>query len=190
MSLVKQLAGEVEPCHAAHLCLNSPVNAESHSCDHCRFATAGGGVTNLWRPVNHGEKHPDLAAAKDEARRSRQRVATEKRTNRNRAKIAVQRLAERAERATERNIIHATANSGRVNRDGDHISAGRIVLDTKNQPSRLNPIVQVVELEKARQDARRAGYPIGGLVLRNQLGHGFVILAEEDYARLVAGLER
>jgi hypothetical protein len=116
-------------------------------------------------------------------------VKQDARNNRDRAKIQIQAAAVRAEKRSERNIIHATKNSGRSNRDGDHVLAGRITLDTKLQTTRLNPEIHVHELEKVRSDARRAGNPIGGLILRNENGHGFVVLAEEDFARLVKELK-
>jgi hypothetical protein len=58
------------------------------------------------------------------------------------------------------------------------------VLDTKLQSTREHPVIKLDELAKVRVQAKRAGYPIGALVLRNKFNQGFVVMAEEDYARL------
>ncbi len=47
--------------------------------------------------------------------------------------------ATRAEKTTERNFIHATRNSARSHKDGDHVAGGEITLDTKLQTTREIP---------------------------------------------------
>jgi hypothetical protein len=146
------------------------------------------GAQHYWRPINRQIAHPVLRAEKREAARLKlqQRVAA--RRDKDRGRQEVLRKAERAERQTEQSIIKATVNSGRQKQDGDHISMGRIVLDTKHQSRRDNPVVMLEQLEKVRADARRNGYSLGALVLRNKHGRGVVVIAEEDYANLVQGV--
>jgi hypothetical protein len=192
MGLAEHLAVEVAPCSAAENCLNSPqqrgeLQAE---CRNCRLADAGGGSANRWRPSRRGRQHPKLIVEKREAGKERRAAAQTKRLSRSRAKMDVQRKARDAERQTGRSIIENTRNSGRSARDGDHVSIGRIGLDTKMQSARANPVVDLAELDKVREDARRGGSPIGGLVLRNKHGRGVVVFDEADYSRLIGIIMR
>lgn len=190
MSLISELSGVSEPCDAFAQCENQPlVGVPIRACDQCKFAKRLGGRSNRWAPYKPGLKHPLVVQAKRAQKREADQVKQDRKRNRDRAKMRVLSLAARAEKQTDRNIIKATKNSGRTNRDGDHVMAGQITLDTKLQTTRLNPVVQVAELEKVRADARRGGNSIGALVLRNENGHGFVVLAEEDFAQLVKGLQ-
>jgi hypothetical protein len=97
----------------------------------------------------------------------------------------VNRIAAQAERDTESNIIKATKNSGRSSRDGDHLVAGRITMDTKLQSTRSDPVVRLYELAKVQADAKRAGSLLGCLTLRNKHGVGVVVMSEEDFARMI-----
>lgn len=189
MSLISQLSGEPEACDAAAGCQNQPLLGVPSACGDCRFAKKLGGRFNRWVPVTKGEKHPNIVKETRDRKRAEAATKLQQKRGRDRGKMRILSLARMAERQTDRNIIKATKNSGRTNRDADHVMAGRITLDTKLQTGRLNPVVQVAELERARRDALRAGNSIGGLVLRNQNGHGFVVLAEEDFAMLVKGLK-
>lgn len=187
MSLADQLSGEPLPCDSRERCLNGqeePRIVESF-CFFCRFARNFPGTENHWRPVRKGEKHPDVIKAKLDAKVSRYREKAAKKARRDPAKIETLRKAADAERKTERNAIRATKNSGRSYRDGDQVLFNRVTYDTKLQSNRLNPVVYVEQIEKVRQDARRGANPFGALVLRNQNGHGYVVMAEEDFARLV-----
>lgn len=191
MSLASELSGKAEPCDAAAECQNQPlVGVPFDACSACRWAKKFGGRFDRWLPLKPGLKHPEAVKAKKAAKLVQIQEKQQQKANRDRGKMKVLSRAARAEKETERQIIKATRNSGRSNRDGDHVMAGRITLDTKLQTGRLNPVVQVVEVEKVRQDARRAGNPVGALVLRNQNGHGFVVLAEEDFVLLVKGLKQ
>jgi len=80
-------------------------------------------------------------------------------------------------------------NSGRSNKDGDHVAAGEITLDTKLQSKRTNPVILLHELVKVGEDARRAGNWMGALVLRNMNGIGVVAIAEADFARLIQRIQ-
>lgn len=175
-----------EPCEAFERCLNRPDARRPgpSACGECRFAQSLGGTRNLWKPAKKGEKHPMATAARQAAKRAVQTARRAQSRLRDPLKRAVARQARQAEHRTGRAIIQATKNSGRSHRDGDHTMAGKITLDTKSQ-KRLHPVVQIGEMEKVREDARRAGNPFGALVLRNCHGRGFVVLAEEDFARLV-----
>lgn len=187
MGLADLLSGTPEPCSAKDGCRNYAEADASSACGECGFAARFPGLFNRWLSWD-GKKHPSVIKAKMDARRARQQATTERRLTRDRAKVNMQRLATAAERRTERSIIRSTVNSGRANKDGDHVMAGDITLDTKLQTRNVNPVVQIGELDKVSSDARRAGKSMGGLVLRNRNGLGVVVLFEDDFARLVKGL--
>ena len=179
MSRLHQLIFEAGPCSESANCFNS-----GSKCDSCRLSPAGGSQT-LWWPRSSAFKHPVLEQEKRDRKFSAQAAKHQAKARRDPGRITLLKKAVRAEEATNRNIIHATKNSGRSNKDGDHVHAGRVTLDTKLQTTRINPVVMVSEVDKVRSDAKRAGMFVGALVLRNRNGRGFVVLDEEDYARLV-----
>ena len=154
-------------------------------CQYCKLASAGGGPMNCWKPWSPGTPHPKLTAEKKQKAQDRREAATAKRKAKSRPKQDLLRRAARAEKQTESNIIAATRNSGRTAQDGDHVHAGRITLDTKLQSGNTHPVVHLDELDKVRGDARRAGNPVGALVLRNKHGRGVVVFDEQDYAQLL-----
>lgn len=187
------------PCSMEYYCQNSKIMSgmDAHTrCALCRLSpdNVGRDMTHYWSPTPDAksarkDKHPMLEAEKRNKKFLRASAAFQKKQNRDKGKMKVSRLAARAEKTTERQIIHATKNSGRRNKDGDHLSMGSITLDTKLQSTRDNPIIFLHELEKVRADAIRAGNTIGGLVIRNKHNVGCVVLKEEDYAVLTKGLE-
>jgi len=179
-----------EPCEMESKCKNSPAfcTRSTANCNSCQWSPEEPlGGKDYFKPVDRRVRFPrrekrDRDAAKNRLTQRRQAHLAKDKT-----RVKVNRLAERAERKTERSIIKATVNSGRSHNDGDHISNGSIVLDTKMQSTREHPVVKLDELAKVRLQARRAGYAIGALVLRNKNNFGVVVMAEEDYARLVSG---
>ena len=192
MSGLTKLAGQTEPCEQHSNCLNWALSdAANSACGGCKFGLHFPGVYNLWRPMNGApKKHPVETAAKKEAKRERDTTKFAARRNRDRGKREIQRQAAAAERRTERSIISATLNSGRVHKDGDHsMASGLITLDTKNQSGNENPVVHMVELAKVKMDSTHAGRSYSGLVLRNKHGVGVVVMYEEDFAQLVRGLD-
>lgn len=169
-------------------CQNSVENAGEgrQKCTFCRLAPDNEHVSGqYWRPINRLMRHPVLKQEQRDAARGRAQAAHQRRLTRDKGKQRVLRRAGKAEQTTERNIIVATKNSGRSNRDGDHIAAGQITLDTKLQSTRDNPVVLLSELAKVREDAARAGNVIGGLVLRNRSGVGVIVFSEADFARSI-----
>ena len=122
-------------------------------------------------------------------RSNREAVLKTKKLTADKGKRKVLKLAVRAEKQTERQLIHATKNSGRSNKDGDHVAAGEITLDTKLQSKRTNPVILLHELVKVGEDARRAGNWMGALVIRNMNGIGVVAIAEADFARLIQRIQ-
>lgn len=157
------------------------------ACIGCRLAPGNENLqSHHWRPRDPKLKHPALESEKRKARIDRAVASREKRQSRDPQRRKVSRIAEKAERTTETSIIEATKNSGRSNRDGDHLVVGNITMDTKLQSTRLDPTVNLHELSKVRKDAERAGSFLGCLTIRNRHGVGVVALAEEDFARLVA----
>ncbi len=178
MSQLFTLVNEAGPCAEAEHCHNAPL-----ACESCRLSPGGGPGLRWWPKLD--AKHPVLEAEKKQAKLAKVKAIAVKRAGRDRGRMAVQKQAQAAEKRTERNIIHATLNSGRANQDADHVSAGRITLDTKLQSKRIHPLVKLGQLDKVREDAKRAGMLLGALVLRNSTGRGVVVLDEDDYARLV-----
>jgi len=183
-------AEEVTPCELRFNCRNAPEHFISPvgRCHECKWAVSGGGTMNKYRPINRRIKHPLVESEKLrqrlEARRKRRQAERAKDQSRRR----ILQKAKQAEKATERKIIAATKNSGRVRQDGDHSARGFFALDTKLQSRRLHPQVDLGELDKIRLQACRNGYPAGALVLRNRAGRGVVVLAEEDFAKVLAAL--
>jgi hypothetical protein len=179
--------GVAVPCEQFLLCKASPhyVGEAQAKCRMCRFAQANGASANGWRPLVSGAKHPQAQAEKFEAQRERAAARFRLRLAKSKPRQRVAKQAEAAERGTEREIIKATVNSGRRNQDLDHVSRERILLDTKSQSKNEHPVVRLAELDKARRQAREAGYPIGGLVLVNKYGRRVVAFDIEDYAKVV-----
>ena len=170
-------------------CRNSVENAgEGRSkCAFCRLSPDNENLSkHFWSPSGASTRHPRLEQEKRDARCQRARASHLARLQRDKGKKRIVRRATQAERTTEQNIITATKNSGRSNRDGDHVVAGHITLDTKLQSTREHPVVLLNELAKVREDAERAGNPLGGLVLRNKHGVGVVVFAEQDFARVLS----
>jgi hypothetical protein len=147
-----------------------------------------GGLSSCWKPVRSGEKHPEEVKRRKSAKQEQTAEKRRARQGRDRQKIRIQRQARAAERKTERKIIQATLNSGRVRQDGDHVLGGKITLDTKLQTGRTNPTILVSEVSKVQEDARRAGSLYGALVIRNQDGQGFVVMDERDFVRMTTAL--
>lgn len=154
----------------------------------CRLAPGNENLSaHYWKPENGRLKHPALLREKFTKARERKAERIKQKRSADPIRKRVQRQAQRAEKSTERNIIKATKNSGRANRDGDHKAGGFITLDTKNQSLRDNPVVLLIELSKVRNDAMNAGNQIGGLVLRNRHNVGVVVFDEKDFARVFLG---
>lgn len=186
------------PCNMELVCKNSPLMAgeQGAKCSLCRLSPENRekDMAHYWCPTKpareHGHKHHPLLEADKRFNKAADRLQKllDKR-KRDPKKRKISRLAAQAEKTTEKNIIHATQNSGRRNKDGDHVSIGQITLDTKLQSTRENPVIFLGELEKVREDAMRAGKLIGGLVIRNKHNVGVVVLKIEDYAVLTKGLQ-
>lgn len=159
-------------------------------CALCRLSpdNLGRDMAHFWRPIEIRFKHPLLLQEKIDRKIHKARMKRVANWSRDPKKRKISRLASQAEKTTEKNIIHATKNSGRSNKDGDHVSLGMITLDTKLQTTRDNPVIYLHELEKVRGDAMRSGKLIGGLVIRNKHNVGCVVISEEDYAILTRGL--
>ncbi len=186
------------PCEMELHCRNSEANSSEvlTKCALCRLSpdNIGKKMAQYWAPTKLARdlnltKHPDLEGEKRFAKFKTRLAKLTKKRSRDPNKRKVSRLAAQAEKTTEKNIIRATKNSGRRNKDGDHISLGMITLDTKLQTTRENPVILLSELEKVRDDAMRSGKLIGGLVIRNKHNVGVVVLSEEDYTILTKGLK-
>jgi hypothetical protein len=126
-----------------------------------------------------------LEQEKRDANRRKVLERQQVRKNKDRDRQAVLSRAAQAESRTQKEVIKATRNSGRVNKDGDHLLFGRITLDTKLQSGAENPIVKLQELDKVRSDAKRAGNPIGGLCIKNKNGRGVVVFDLRDVAKSI-----
>lgn len=172
------------PCNMFNQCINSPAIAgdAKAKCALCRLSPDNDGrqMIHYWKPVNKRTKHPELIRQKLLIKALAHMADLRAKYNVDPKKKRVSRLAKQAEKKTELNIIKATKNSGRSNRDGDHVAFNSITLDTKLQTTRENPIIKLDELEKVRKDAANAGKTVGGLVIRNKNGVGCVVFREED----------
>jgi hypothetical protein len=187
MGLAEHLSGEALPCSMKEECMNSPVHRGPQAqCVNCKFADQMPGLMNFFKPWNPKLLHPKVQQLKQDRKTARQAAAQAKRDGKDRGKQKLQVKARQAEATTNRRIIRATRNSGRTAKDADHVHAGRITIDTKLQSNAENPRVLLAELDQVRADARRAGNPLGALILRNKHGRGVVVFDEEDYARLFA----
>jgi hypothetical protein len=139
--------------------------------------------------LDKGVVHPILEQEKRAQAFKRHKDARDERLNRDKARQARLRLATHAEKMTQKNIIRATKNSGRTDKDGDHVAGGYVTLDTKLQSKRLNPVVIATELAKVRNDAASAKTMVGGLVLRSKTGLGVVVFHEDDFAKILNLIE-
>lgn len=195
-SCLERLSGDVVPCSVWRSCLHSEAYRSKPlaACRDCRLAQFGGGAAVRWRASEKSIRHPVLEQEKRDARRQRVLDKQQKRRSKDHKRQEISRVAERAERQTERRIgasggdIRPTRNSGRVKRDGDHqlvAARGLVQLDTKLQTGSENPVVKLTELDKIRRDALNGGAITGGLVIRNKYGRAVVVFAEEDLHKLL-----
>ena len=182
---------QVLPCDEGAQCKNSIARAGigAGKCGACQLSPTGLRGTSFWKPDVPGQKHPAVIAARAQDKKDRKAALDLKNRFADKGKRKLLVEAVRAEKQTERNLIHATRNSGRTNKDGDHVAAGEITLDTKLQSKRDNPIVLLSQITKVGEDARRAGNWMGALVLRNRSGVGVVAMAEADFARLIQRIQ-
>lgn len=177
-------------CLLASSCRNSTevVGEENAKCDLCRLSSdnIGRTMSHYWVPIGSAHIHPLLEEEKRKKKLTKRINSLNKKRSRDPSRRKISRQASLAEKKTQSNIIHATKNSGRSNKDGDHVHLGLITLDTKLQTTRDNPVIFLAELEKVREDSKRAGNMIGGLVIRNKHNVGCVVLKEEDYVKLTS----
>ena len=185
---------DVVQCVVGDNCLNGFTRSHNLSPPKCAFCWLAPnsdmkpGSKHYWRPLDRIMKHPTLAAYKRDKARGRVRERARERASKDKKRIEVLRKSKAAEKKTEKSIIHATKNSGRVNKDGDHIAVGNILIDTKQQ-SREHPVVVLDELDKAARDASRSGKLLSCLVIRNIYGRGVVVMTEASFGILLEQLK-
>lgn len=171
-------------CVLSGSCKNSTdlAGEQASKCALCRLSpdNAGRNMSHFWKPVIAKQLHPKLVEEKRSSKIAKRILKLTKKNSADKNKRKISRLAAKAEKQTEKQIIHATKNSGRSNKDGDHVLYKSITLDTKLQTTRSNPIIKLDELEKVRRDAVRANMMAGGLLIRNKHGVGVVVFREED----------
>ena len=181
---------QIIPCKEAERCLNSPSVAGAGAlCRDCRLSPIYWGIAiqppgHKWRPISKKWKHPVLEQEKRNANRRKVLERQQIRRNKDRDRQAIVKSAAQAELRTQKKVIKATRNSGRINKDGDHVLFDRFTLDTKLQSKVENPIVRLSELDKVRNDAERAGREFGALLLRNKNGRGVLVIDERDIGSL------
>ena len=182
------LVQEIAPCDQGASCRNSvlTVGMLVGKCSSCRLAPDNEDLDNHYWSGIRGAKHPVLEQEEREARATKIRDRQLKRLNKDRSRTKLLKKAVRAESRTEKNIIKSTVNSGRSSKDGDHLMADGITLDTKLQTNRQHPRVDLGELDKVGEDAKRAGALFGALVIRTANDVGVVVMKEEDFAVLVS----
>jgi hypothetical protein len=177
-----------KPCKEGTMCKNSPFHDLHPKCNDCRLSPVFWGMAivpkdHQWKPVSKRWKNAILEKEKRDANRRKVLERQQVRRNKDRDRQAILKSAAQAESRTQKEIIKATRNSGRVNRDGDHLLFGRITLDTKLQSGAENPTVKLQELDKVRNDAKRSGNPIGGLCIKNKNGRSIVVFDLRDVAK-------
>jgi len=179
---------QVLSCTEGPQCQNSveTKGEAAGKCILCRLAPGNASLPNqYWKPINPRDINPVLSQEKRTKAVAIMKANLMRRMERDPNRQKTARLAAKAERDTEHNIIEATKNSGRSNRDGDHLVAGNITMDTKLQSTRFEPVVHLYELAKVQADARRAGSMLGCLTIRNKYGIGVVVMDEADFAKLI-----
>jgi hypothetical protein len=174
------------PCTEGAMCSNSPINSLYPRCNECRLSPnlLLSAPRHYWKPRFRNAKHPILEKEKQDAKHGKAIAKREAEKAKDPTKQARAREAARAERKTNAQIIKSTRNSGRVNKDGDHILFERITLDTKLQSKTEHPVVNLHELDKVRRDAKNANQLVGGLLIRNKNGRGVLVIDEEDIGKL------
>lgn len=186
------------PCSVSAQCQSGPefLTERRAHCPMCKFADDNGGPEHHWRPLTP-TRHPKAVEAKQKAIREKKQAEQAKLANRDPAKRYYSKRAAGAEQKTNTALarygvkIAATRNSGRSCQDGDHlvqfgstVPLQKLTLDTKMQSQVDHPKVLLNELDKVREDAKRAGSLAGALLLRNKFGRGVVVFAEEDFSQL------
>lgn len=194
MYLEQELSEDLIPCEFGETrCWNSPKNSRCPKCSTCTLSPVYTEqsappllTSNYWHPIAKGLKHPIVEQRKRRASAERRAFRATVRQSKDIRRRAVAKYALGAERLTEK-VITSTANSGRKNKDGDHVSFG-VTLDTKHQSQRVNPVINWDELDKVRRDAQRGGNAVGGLVLHSP-HRAAVVIALEDWATLMRQVE-
>jgi hypothetical protein len=184
---VDHLIQEIAPCSQGASCRNSMiVNPAGEKCSVCRLAPGNEDYEQQFWSGIKGTRHVvlDQERAFSQRKAARDKQITRMAKDRKRQKTLTK--ATKSEANTGNAIIKATVNSGRLYKDGDFSLADCITLDSKLQSNRLHPKVDLAELEKVGQDAKRVGNLLGALVLRNSNDVGVVVMKEEDFAVLIS----
>lgn len=182
---------DVIPCKVSEECRWGPEQlGDLSSCLRCQWADDNGGNENRWRPSQPGKKHPKMIQKKISEKIERTLQKAKKKASIDPNRQYYSRRAAGAEKKTNQIkgvSIKATRNSGRSLHDADHLltcnsalNLINITLDTKLQSQTDHPKVDLFELDKVRSDAANARSAAGGLLIRNRLGRGVVVFAEED----------
>ena len=137
------LVSQGEHCEQWADCENSPwhVGKARAKCISCRLAPGGAerGLTAQYWKNSQGKRHKVLVEEHVAAQRAKVDASYQKIQKRNQARPQqkVQQSARKAEADTNREILEASRNSGRIRGDGDALFDGRVLLDTKQQSKRL-----------------------------------------------------
>ena len=182
------LNNEVACCSEGPFCNNGPSHSIQPKCPDCRLSPNSylGTTRHYWKSIDRKHYHPVLEKEKRDAKRRKTIEHREAEKAKDPARKARQRAAQRAERRTNAEIIKSTRNSGRLNRDGDHLFGNNVVIDTKLQSTATNPVVHLYELDKVRADAKRNGRYCGILCIRNKSGRAIIAIDASDFAALVS----
>lgn len=181
-------SNEIVPCKEGDDCSNSPSNSITPRCRDCRLTPnnkLGILTRHFWKPINSIKIHPILEQEKRDAKREKALAKAAANKAKDSTKQARLRESARAERKTNAEIIRATRNSGRINRDGDHLYNGDVLLDTKNQSTTEHPVVRLNELDKVRRQAANNNKLCGALVIRNKSGRGVIVIDERDISKFI-----
>jgi hypothetical protein len=176
---------EILQCNVPEQCRNSvDIASEHNKCYICRLAPGNESYAkDFWRPKEHGLKHPTILKEKADKKLAERKERIAHRQNRDKSKMKLSRKAVNSEREVSNKVIKATRNSGRTFMDGDFSVKNFITLDNKLQTTRVNPEVDLAELEKVNLDAERAKNLLGGLVITNKHGVAVIVFKLEDFSR-------
>lgn len=95
------------------------------------------------------------------------------------------KLADRAiENKLKKEFSSPTVNSGRRDRDVDHtMHKGLIRLDSKHQSKKINPTINLKELDDCIDKSRKFKSDLGGLILWNKNQRPIVVFNYDDWLK-------
>jgi flagellar biosynthesis GTPase FlhF len=179
-------------CSVKEYCVNNEIKcwlckADNEGCSELYYRA----TDNNKAPKIHPLKQEEKDKIKKERKEEKTKNALEK--NKEKSKQTMAALTERkAQKIADKVILKnqqkefskPTANSGRRDRDVDHIiKNGQIRLDSKHQSKRINPQVNLIELDQAISKSIKFKSDLGGLILWNKDQRSVVVFDYQDWLK-------